>query len=293
MREIPYVEPGILLFRYFSPRTEYFWPTLAEILSEQKIYLSSRTAFNDALDSRPEIVDDLSAKDIRRDARELVRNPWVSTLTLTEILKLIEIRNQRRNLLSKQQIKNLKAALFRTADEFLDQCGLSSFSLSANHPLLWGHYAAGCTGICLVFKRNNSQTSGLCLCAKVSYVEIRPRLPLSLFYRMREAQRAGQPIDEIVNKIFFLSFLHKSKSWEYEQEARIHFPFEASKKIRFEPDELIGIILGPNSSVDLEERMRAEVHQRASSVQVVRAAIPKKGFDFVIPDFPTSRAIVA
>lgn len=293
MHEIPYVEPGTLLFRYLNPQTQYFWSALGEILSEQKIYLSSRTGFNDVFDSRPEVIDDLKDTDIRRDARALVRNPWASNLEPAEIRKLIDIGKRRRNLLSKKQIKNLKLALTRTANEFLDQCGLSSFSLSSKQPLLWGHYAAGCTGICIVLKRNESLASGLSLCAKVSYVEVRPRLPLSLLYRMREAQRAGQPIDDITNEIFFLSFLHKDKAWEYEQEARIYFPFEASKKIRFEPDELVGIILGPTSSTDLEERIRAEVRQRAPSVQVVRAAIPAKGFEFVIPDFSVDRAIVA
>src|SRR4051812_4984192 len=65
----------------------------------------------------------------------------------------------------------------------------------------------------------------LCVCAQVSYVEKRPQLPTSLFYRMVRAQRAGEPFGDLADEIFSLSYLHKSAEWSYEKEARIYYPF--------------------------------------------------------------------
>jgi hypothetical protein len=230
MFQIPYVESGMLLFRFMDHRAGHFWPALSDILSEQKLFLNSRTNFNDPYDSRPEIDNDLRSSDIRRDARELVQDPWNSQLGVDEISTVLMLRARGTIRLSKAQINALKNGMHRSAEEFLDGCGLTSFSLNAEHPLLWAHYAAGYSGICVVFRRNSSRSSGLSLCAKVAYVDRRPNLPLSLFYEMRQTQRAGKSIDEITDKIFFLSFLHKSKEWEYEREARIYYPFEATKK---------------------------------------------------------------
>jgi hypothetical protein len=204
-------------------------------------------------------------------------------LDLQQIATVLSLRAQGKTRLGERQIDALRAAMRRAADEFLDACGLTCFSLNASHPLLWGYYGGGYTGICAVFRRNGSMQSGLCLCARVSYVEQRPRLPLSLFYEMRRAQKAGKPTDEMTNKIFFLSFLHKSKEWEHEQEARIYYPFEASNKVRFDRDELIGIIIGPKSSSAFEKRLREEVDKRAPTISIQKAVLSDNDFGIAIP----------
>jgi len=237
--------------------------------------------------------DDLRASDFRKLARKLLRNPWNSNLDLTQIATILNIRTRGRTRRNNGQIQGLRTALRRSTDEFLDQAGLTSFSLNASHPLLWGHYAAGYTGICIVFRRNCSMQSGLCLCAKVSYVRDRPRLPLSLFYKLREAQRADKPIDKFIDQLFYLSFLHKSREWEHEQEARIFCPYRAFEKLHFHQNELMGIIIGPRSSQELENKIRQEV-QNVPSISVQRASLSPNGFGIVVPpSFATPEAQVA
>jgi hypothetical protein len=125
--------------------------------------------------------------------------------------------------------------------------------------------------------------SGLCLCAKVSYVKSRPRLPLSLFYKLRDAQRANKPTERIIDRIIYLSFLHKSEEWAYEQEARIFSPFKAFEQIHFHRSELVGVILGPKSSRELEEQIRKEIQQHTSSSLIERASLASSNFGITIP----------
>ena len=283
--KLPYVEPGTYLFKFLNPGAPHFWPAVADLLGEQKIFLSSRTSFNDPHDSNPEIEDDLSDSLIRNHAQEMLANPWRSDREPAEISQLLNLQAQGGIRLRKQQIAGIRAHARQTAKESLDQCGLASLSLTMDHPLLWAHYAAGYSGICVVFKRSNSLRSALCLCAKVSYCDSLPKLPVSLSYRMVAAQRANnEEFRELFDRIIFLSFLNKFRQWEYEQEARIVYPSRASTKIAFEKDELVGVVLGPRSSSSLEERLTGEVRRLAPSVRITKASLSSTDYKLALPD---------
>jgi len=264
-------------------RTDHFWRAITDILAEQKLYLTSRTKFNDVYDSHPQIEDDLSLSIIRKHATELIFNPWHPTQDSSLIPLILKLKEQGKTRLNREQLNNIKTETQRNAIEFLDECGLTSFSLKADHPLLWAHYAGGSTGVCIVFRRSTSMQSALSLCARVSYVEQRPRLPLRLIYEMVRARRENKSTEEFENRIFFLSFLHKAQEWQYESEARIFNPFYASKKVQFNRDELIAMIIGPKSPSDLEGRLRRMVSELAPAVQIHRASISRNGFEIVIP----------
>lgn len=121
------------------------------------------------------------------------------------------------------------------------------------------------------------------MCSTVSYVNKRPLLPMSLFHRLAISQMSGQINVDIANDIIFLSFLHKSDHWSYEREARIFFPFDAFKERPFDPDELIGFILGPNSSPELEARMRTEIAARQPSTALYKSVLSSNDFRIIIP----------
>jgi hypothetical protein len=95
---------------------------------------------------------------------------------------------------------------------------------------------------------------------------------------------AGDPINDIVNQICFLSFFHKSRTWEHEREARIYFPFHAFKKIDFDRHEFVGIILGPKSSPQLEDRLQETIREAGSSVQIHKATLSSNDFRVVLPE---------
>jgi len=283
MQGLPFVDPGTHLFRFMDHRTDHFWRAITDILAEQKLYLTSRTKFNDVYDSHPQIEDDLSTSIIRKHAAELIFNPWHPTQDPSLIPLVLRLKEQGKTRLNREQINNIKAETQRNAIKFLDKCGLASFSLKADHPLLWAHYAGGSTGVCIVFRRGTSMQSALCLCARVSYVEQRPRLPLRLIYEMVRARRENKSTEEFEDRIFFLSFLHKAQEWQYESEARIFNPSHASKKVQFNRDELIAIIIGPKSPSDLEKRLRSMVSESAPTVQIHRASLSPSGFEIVLP----------
>jgi hypothetical protein len=213
----------------------------------------------------------------------MMQNPFHPMRDPSHALQILRLRAEGKTRLTNQHITNIKAGMVRKATEYLDGCGLASFSLLSNHPLLWSHYAAGSSGICFVFKRGSSMQSAFAVCATVSYVQKRPELPTSLFYRMIQAQRSEEPFEELADQIFSLSYLHKSAEWAYEQEARIYYPFSASKKIPFDPNELVGILLGPKSTKELEAQLRSKIVGLRNPISLHRATLSESGFGIEIP----------
>jgi Protein of unknown function (DUF2971) len=264
-------------------RTDHFWLSIADMLSQQKLFLNSRTKFNDPYDSEPIIENDLSNSVIRKYIDEAVENPYNSKRTPSQIARIMSVKALGRPHLKKGGIESIKENLRTGANEFLDSCGLLSFSLTGENPLLWGHYAAAFTGVCAVFRRGTSTESALSICARVAYVDQRPRLALSPFQEMTRARMAGEPYDDLASEIFFLSFLHKSNHWSYEKEARIFYPFSAFEKAPFESSELIGFILGPKAPPSLEKRMREEIKMRKPSAALDRSSLSQNEFKVVIP----------
>lgn len=264
-------------------RTDYFWPTITDLLSEHRLFLNSRTKFNDPYDSRPIIDDDLSTSSLRQYTDEMLANPLNPRRSPSQMLRLLEMKAAGRTTLRKGSIRNIKSSVRASADEFLDSAGLLSFSLTAEHPLLWGHYAASFSGVCAVFKRGHAVESALSICANVVYVPKPPHLQLSLFHTMATARIANQKHDDLANEIFFRSFLHKSDDWRYEQEARIFYPFHALKHMPFEPGELSGFILGPKSSLSLEEKLKKEIRARKPSTALYKASLSQREYRVVLP----------
>jgi hypothetical protein len=283
MGNIPFIKAGTHLFRFMDPRTKHFWPTINDMLSQQVLFVNSRRHFNDPYDSYPIIENDLSSLAVRAYCDEMIQNPFNPNRTVTGMARILDLKASGRTRLTKKMVENIKAEMRQATDDFLDTAGLLSFSLTAENPLLWGHYAASFTGVCSIFNRSTSMSSSLSMCATVSYVDRRPRLPMSLFHEMSTKRMSSQPYDDLTNEIFFLSFLHKSNHWAYEQEARIFFPFSALKKLSFDAAELIGFILGPRSAPELEGKMRAEITARRSSVGLYNSSLSRNDFRIIIP----------
>ena len=283
MTKIPFVESGTYLFRFLDPRTSHFWAVINDMLSNNLLFLNSRTKFNDPFDSRPIIQNDLSNSAIRDYFNNVIEHPYHPTRSFSKIMQITELKATGRTHLKRGAIEVVKAGLNKTANKVLDEAGLLSFSQTAENPLLWGHYAASYTGICAIFRRTASTISSLAVCARVSYVSERPRLPLSLLHELGMRTIAHESLEKIATEIFHLSFLHKSDHWTYEKEARIFHPAHAFKKLPFDPQELVGFILGPNSSQELENKIRNEIRTRRPSLSLDKAVLSQTEFKIVIP----------
>lgn len=289
MERIPFVEDGTHLFRFMNHHSKYFWPAINDMLSDQLLFLNSRTRFNDPYDSHPIVDSDLSTSAVRAYCDEAIQNPFNPMRTVTGVARILDLKVADRTRLTREMVKGIKSDMRQATEDFLDTAGLLSFSLTAENPLLWGHYAASFAGVCTVFRRGKSTTSCLSMCANVSYVGTRPRLPMSLFHNMTTRRMSGQSSEALENEIFFLSFLHKSNHWEYEQEARIFFPFGGSKKLSFDRTELVGFLMGPKSAPELEHKLRVEIAARRPSVALDRASLSNQDFRIIIPHKFTRR----
>jgi Protein of unknown function (DUF2971) len=283
MEKIPFVKAGTYLFRFMDHRTEYFWSAINDMLSDRLLFLNSRTRFNDPYDSHPIIESDLSTSAIRSYWDEIIQNPSNPNRSLTSAARFQNLKTMGRAHLTKEMVKNIKAEMRQATEDFLNSAGLQSFSLTAENPLLWGHYAASFAGVCVIFRRSTSMNSCLSMCANVSYVDRRPHLPMSLFHNMTIRMMSSQAHELLANEIFFLSFLHKSNHWGYEQEARIFYPLSASKKCSFDGAELVGFIVGPRSGHELERKLKAEITARRPSAALHRASLSTTDFRIVIP----------
>ena len=139
------------------------------------ISIQNGSNFNDPYDSQPIIVPNLSSAQIREYIEDMLQNPTNPLRDAAHIAKIYELKRSGKTRVGKQQIENIKNTMLQHCSEFLDKGGLLSFSLVADNPLLWGHYAAAFAGVCVVFKRGQSNQSAFSICAKVNYVQERPR----------------------------------------------------------------------------------------------------------------------
>jgi hypothetical protein len=278
---IGFVPSGQHLFRFLDHRSKHFWSSLDDILVRQKLFLNSRTKFNDPFDSRPLIKDDLRHTDIRGYFDAMTQDPFWGR-SATNALRILEIKSKGQSI-TKDRINRIRAGAFDLARQHLDNCGLLSFSLNAEDPLLWGHYAASFEGISLVFRRTNAPRSAFSICAKVEYVDEPPTLPLSLMMELARRWVAKESNKDVANEVFFLSFLHKDSRWSHENEARVFYPKSAFEKISFDPQELLAIILGPKSSSDLETRIRTEVASKRPSLSIHKAILSPNHFKIILP----------
>jgi hypothetical protein len=283
MEQPTYIETGTYLFRFVDHRAPHFWAAITNLLSKHELFLNTRKNFNDPFDSQPVIEDDLSNRALRDYIGEAIKNPFNPTRSTMSVAKILEMRASGKTVLKKRELEKIKHILHKNAQKILDDAGLLSFSLEIENPLLWGHYAASFSGVCIAFKRGPFPKSGFVMCAEVSYVDERPRLPLSLIQEVARRRTAGEKHDDITNKILHRAFLRKSKHWSYEQEARIFYPFGAGKNIAFDPRELAGFILGPNSSDDLFKGIKRAISDRSTPVTLDKAALSQTEFRVVVP----------
>jgi hypothetical protein len=65
--------------------------------------------------------------------------------------------------------------------------------------------------------------------------------------------------------------------------ARIFHPFHAFKTLPFERSELVGFILGPNSSREFETKLRDEIRTRNPSVSLDRSVLSHSEYRIIIP----------
>lgn len=217
------------------------------IVQENELYLASADQFNDPFDSLPAI--SAEATDAQRDS------------FINRILKFDAAKELSGQLLENfiSALKNsseteLAAYYENSARDVTTRLRISSFSESDSNILMWSHYAANHTGICLRFKTHDEPTFFVRV-FRVIYSADRPVI---------------RPIERDLEDQAFGALLTKAAFWEYEKEWRL-ISTSGNRFLKFPERHLDGIILGARISIEDENIVQDWTRNRTAPISIFRA----------------------
>lgn len=197
---------------------------LKQLILSHELYLGSPAKFNDPFDSKV-AVDFTGAKleDWRRFFRSIVKNtqPKLSySKREKEVTRIIRLKHYQ----SPERLQAVEHGL----QSDVDKVGVACFSEVSDSILMWSHYAASHTGVCVEFGHTKAN-SIIALALPITYSA--DYAPIKAF-----ADDTRRQVE--------LVLLTKSDSWSYEREWRI-VDFEAGVGARSLPATAIkSVILG-------------------------------------------------
>lgn len=189
------------LYKFRSFQTPEQRAFVREILVEHKVYFARSSQLNDPFDMSPKFEEFTRDGLLKAATAFWSRQPQGGG---------DEGRAQIEHLRTCDLDKHTAIAEAKTRDRM--ERGYPIFSLAGNrdHPMLWSHYGAGHTGLCIHFRSDEQSIFGMSL--KVTYSNRRALIPTDI-----------RSVSE--QEIFERIALHKGEFWEYEDEYRwCHFP---------------------------------------------------------------------
>ena len=166
--------------------------------------------------------------------------------------------------------QQLRRVLQAAKDKLADSMGLLCFSRNWHNPVLWSHYAAGHTGLCLGFEAPDDHLH------QISYSRRRVVL-------QTEQLRAHAIDSAVVMNFLFTKYAH----WRYEAEARMFIGLEDSlieNGKRFQEFAgkltLTTVIVGERSKVT-RRQVRVALGDLAPAVQTFKARLAYRTFRVV------------
>lgn len=211
-----------------SPRYLYkFRPGLPnefteKIFRDTELWYSSPADFNDPFDCFIELDTNNTLEEIEDFIRKNPDNQGID-----------EQRIKQQALAWFNDPEHFHKLINNTSYEALNSCGIGCFAPDADEVLMWSHYAASHTGICLKFDVL-ADPEGFALIFKVEYPKEYPS-----WNHIRNA--VGQTVAQLVS--------HKSQRWDYEREWRV-LKFGMTGSHSFKREALVEVIFGCKASND-------------------------------------------
>lgn len=254
----------IALYKYRAIATGAEIDRLRAILIDSELYLSSRSQFNDPFDARAVALVTENGPARMRWARSLATRVGVTYKQRLEFM----------SKMSDQQFAKARALL--ALNTTLDGSGIFSFAGDPRDILMWSHYGASHTGICLRFEIARDPET-LLRALPVQYSEQYPVIDWIT------ADYADRTIDAL---------LTKSPHWRYERERRIVLDGAAGKFLPFLPGALTHVIYGCKTPLPAIATVRDLLSERARagkpSVKELYARQSPNQFSLGIFSSPTS-----
>jgi Protein of unknown function (DUF2971) len=242
-----------------GPFTTRSVENLRDIVVRSVLRLSCPAAFNDPFDTMAHL--HFTGTDIQRTER-LTAMLREQGLPESEVLQTLTALRDTPN---EKFIDGIRAAY----DQHRATVGVCCFAGDPRSTLMWTHYAAEHTGVCLQFERVNDLATfvhALPVQYKIEYPEVNwmENVPEGLLGML----------------------MQKHPDWSYEHEYRIIIDNAAGSYIRFRPEALRRIILGCRSDDKINDLVASLLEERRQAglppLQKYRVSLHARRYDLVI-----------
>lgn len=232
--------PERFTYRYFPliPDEDISIDRLKDVISRSRFWLASPRDFNDPFDCKVHVIEEKSLYNKSKKVDELLSR-FLGSIGPSD-------RTREFNKLMARSNAEWHQIAERAIHDEIESIGVTCFSDDPRNLLMWSHYARNHTGVCFQFevaKDPNTFVRALSTNYTKSY-------PTINFFNYTP--------DEITNILYT-----KFNAWEYEKERRFVAPRGVHKWLAFEPDALVGIILGTKISAQGRELVVKMINERA------------------------------
>lgn len=237
---------------------------IKDMITHGKYFCSSPKAFNDVFDCKPVMSFDVSDKEYINGYIQIARQNGDGRLRkdlIREARTHIGTDNDPRSEFFTNRAQD-------KYNEFADTWGVFCLAESPSNILMWAHYAASYTGICMEI-----ETGKFGNISPVGYSENRPVITWLENTPIAQKSRKG--------------LYTKSSHWSYEDEWRVmHL---ANKALELGPGTVRRIIFGPNCSALTIEKIIEIVRQAGQDIALAKAVPNTKKFEIDIVEFESAK----
>lgn len=231
---------------------------LREIISQNQMYFSNPSAFNDPFDCRPVF----SLQGTAREQEAYFHGVYSRQAPyLDRAARRAEVR---RVLKSADKSPVRPEAIRNFADFYYanisGRVGLLCLTEAPDDILMWSHYAASHTGVCLGFATDRSSFS------------------TALRVRYELARPVVNPIKQNADEMLEMALLTKAKHWEYEREWRVIRYRAGAGLYQHDPSELVEVIIGCQIGQEAADIVEEMVASHPSKPRLLRAELSADSF---------------
>jgi hypothetical protein len=235
----PLESPFLYKYRALDPNDSQSVSRVKEVLLESNLWLSPPSDFNDPFDMAAKIVFEGTTSSKRERITRLVKAQSGNLNFKARALHVTQIMTKAATLLP-----NL---LQLAQDQTVQNIGVCSFAGDPRSILMWSHYAANHSGICIQVERSRDPVLAF------------GALPVEYSDEYPKVNWTTDSSSETVKVL-----LRKHIGWSYEKENRFIRPLAANTKLTFVPRALVGVILGCRIAPQSQELIH-EIHRERVS----------------------------
>lgn len=277
------MKPPSRLFKYrnLTART-------LDMLVEDKLYFANPITFNDPLDTRPSLENDVDNEELTRILRILIEKRTAEETRLRmKAMKLTGSKSENwiqkySRTRAKRQIDDIKYMAehpenndyetglrsllwYHMESELLkgNVTGVVSLAQKGDCPLMWSHYGDQHRGICLGYSVPSESGENI---QKVRYGGTR-------LVRASDLAAMLDGNSEVRDRVYESMFLRKAKKWSYEKEWRLF----RGRGTQYSPLELEEVVFGMRCTNSIKYTVIKALENRESD-EVLRDARTTENF---------------